>query len=225
MVYLDFTSRCGSRTGGQSFVKVRDARRSPETRAWRTCRWAAKQDQRKSGWKRHQRTRTATSFALLLPRRLLMWPHLQTLARRQTLMLHSTRYDFAPLQISPLWQGSASATHLTSRLWECCRAISASPQSSGPSYSSIAPSWEFIHCRLQKTALFPFRRGIPVKLPTLTGGSNRKPFSPDSKLSYHWCHWFIDICRIILEWFAWRVLFQNNKRCITFRDTADPSAN
>lgn len=186
MMFLGFTSRCGSRTGGQSFVKVRDARRSPETRAWRTCRRAATQDQSKSGWKRHQRTRTAKSFILLLPRRLLMWTNLQTLARLQTLRRHSTRYDFAPLQISPLCQGSASATPLTSRLWGCCRAISTSPQSSGPSYSSIAPSWEFIHCRLQKTAVFPFRRGIPVKLPTLTGGSNGKPFSPDSKtLNFH----------------------------------------
>lgn len=181
-MYLDSTSRCGSRTGGQSFVKVRDAPRSPETRARRTWRWAVKQDQGKSGWKRPQRTRTAkpSALPLPLPRRLLTRTNLQTLARPQTLMLLSTRCGFAPLRVSPLWQGSASATRLSSlssRWWECWRAISTSPRSSGPSYSSTAPSWEFTHCRLQKTAVFPFRQGIPAKLPTLTGGSNGKPSS------------------------------------------------
>lgn len=179
MMYLGFTSRCGSRTGGQSFVKVRDARRSPETIVWRTRWWAVKQDQRKSGRKKHHHTKTTKPFILtVLPLHLLMWINPQTLAGLQTLMLHSTRYDFALLQISPSAQGSASATLLTSLLWGCCPANLTSPQCSGPSYSSIAPSWEFIHCRLQKTAVFHFRRGIPVKLQlTLTWGSNYKTFS------------------------------------------------
>lgn len=129
IMHFDVTSRCGSRTGGQSFVKVRDARRSPETTAWRTC-W----DQRTSGWKKHHHTKTTKPLVLLV------WINLWTLVRLQTLMHLGARYGSALLQISPLCQGSASPTHFTSLLWECCPPNSTSPQFSGPSYSSIAPS-------------------------------------------------------------------------------------
>lgn len=139
MMHFDF--RCGSRTGGQSFVKVRDARRSPETTAWRTCWWAVRWDQRTSGWRKHHHTKTTTPLVLtVLPPRLLVWMHLRTLVRLQTLMLLGARYDCALRQISPWCQESVLATRLTSLLGECCLPNSTSPRCSGPSYSSIAPA-------------------------------------------------------------------------------------
>lgn len=141
ILHFDFTSRCGSRTGGQSFVKARDARRSPETTAWRTCWWAVRWDQRTSGWKTHHRTKTTKPLVLTVPPpRLLVWINLRTRVRLQTLMPLGARYDSALLQVSPSCRGSASATRPTSLWWECCPPSSTSPQCSGPSYSSTAPS-------------------------------------------------------------------------------------
>lgn len=140
-MHFDFTSRCGSRTEGQSFGRVRDARRSPETTAWRTCWRAVRRDRRTSGRKkRHLAKTTKPPVLTVLPPRLLVWMNPRTLVRLQTLTLLGARYHSAPLQISPLCQGSASAPCLSSLLWESCPPNSTSRQCSGPSYSSTAPS-------------------------------------------------------------------------------------
>lgn len=119
-VYL---SRCGSRIGGQSFVKVRGAPRSPETTVWRRRHITARQEKRKSVLKTNKTsphyilTAASCLTAVLLLLLLLMWIKLPTnLSLLQTLMLHSVRSDFTLLHFSPSWHGRATSTHLTSRL-------------------------------------------------------------------------------------------------------------
>lgn len=101
-------SRCGSRTGGQSFVKVKGAPRSPETRVWRRRRTAAKWDWRTSGPTASRKSKSQTAKSLLLKmiqseKSAPLWPS-------WTLTSRVAPCAFTPLLVSPFYLVTATAT-------------------------------------------------------------------------------------------------------------------
>lgn len=104
-VYL---SRCGSRIGGQSFVKVRGAPRFLETTVRRRRHVTAKWEKRKSVLKTNKisphyiLTAASCLIVVLLLLLLLVWIKQPTnLSLLQTLMLHGVLSDFTLLHFFP----------------------------------------------------------------------------------------------------------------------------
>lgn len=198
------SSRCGSRTGGQSFVKVRGVPRSPGTRLWRRHHIGAKWNRMKTNRTSPYHRQTPTSLLLLLLAVLLRWIKVGIFAPLsppvRTSIFPGAPFDFPLLHFSPSWQRrSVTAMHLTSLLWGCCPLSSPSPRCFGPSYSSTALPRGFHRRPLLKTVASPFRLLAQVKLClTLTWGCNCEPNRPDTnilpapcglKCSWSWPVW------------------------------------